>query len=194
MSDTTRETGAPGPSIHAPVLLREVLTHLDLAPGHIVADGTVGAGGHSRAILDRIGPTGRLIGLDRDPMMLRLAERSLADSRVALRCASYVRLREVLDELKIESVDRALLDLGLSSDQLADRERGFGIQTGGPLDLRFDPSAGIPAWQMLEELNEAEMAEIFRNYGEERFSGPIAKRIISRRESRPVRTVEDLVN
>ncbi len=198
MPDLSRETGDPGPSVHAPVLLREVLQYLDLAPGLVVADGTVGAGGHSRAILERIGPTGRLIGLDRDPMMLRHAEQTLRPAastwgNVELRCGSYLKMREVLDELNIPSVDRTLLDLGLSSDQLADSERGFGIRAGGPLDLRFDPTCGIPAWELLERLDEKSMADLFREFGEERFSGPIAKGIVSRRGTRPVRTAEDLV-
>lgn len=194
MSDSTRESGDPVSAVHAPVLLREVVKFLDLAPGQIVVDGTVGAGGHSRAILEKLGPSGQLIGLDRDPMMLRLAEQKLADPRAVLRHTSYLGIRQILDELGIPAVDRVLLDLGLSSDQLADRERGFGIRAGGPLDLRFD-TAGSPraAWQVLEELGENELEEIFRTWGEERFSRQIAAAIVARRNSRPIRTAEDLV-
>lgn len=194
MSDSTRESGDPVSAVHAPVLLREVVKFLDLAPGQIVVDGTVGAGGHSRAILEKLGPSGQLIGLDRDPMMLRLAEQKLADPRAVLRHTSYLGIRQILDELGIPAVDRVLLDLGLSSDQLADRERGFGIRAGGPLDLRFD-TAGSPraAWQVLAELGENELEDLFRTWGEERFSRQIAAAIVARKNARPVRTAEDLV-
>ncbi len=117
MSDPTRPTGNPGSPVHRPVLVREVVQFLDLTPGLIVVDGTLGAGGHSRVILEHIGPTGKLIGLDRDPLMLARAAQSLADPRCTLRQASYVQLPEILDQLGIGRVDRVLLDLGLSSDQ-----------------------------------------------------------------------------
>lgn len=194
MSDSPRETGNPVPSVHAPVLLREVIKYLDLAPGMVVVDGTVGAGGHSRAILDRIGPSGRLIGLDRDPMMLRLAEQKLSDPRATLHCSSYLKILDVLNEIGIKSVDRVLLDLGLSSDQLADRERGFGIRAGGPLDLRFNPEEEpISAAFVINRLSERELEDVFRVYGEERFSGPIAAAIVARRAAKPIETTEDLV-
>lgn len=107
-------------------MLREVLTHLDLQPGQTVVDGTVGAGGHSEQILKHIGSEGTLIGLDRDPAMLAHAGRRLHTENCHLVHASYSQLTEVLNSLNIERVDRVLLDLGLSSDQLADEERGFG--------------------------------------------------------------------
>jgi 16S rRNA (cytosine1402-N4)-methyltransferase len=192
MSDSPRETGNPVPSVHAPVLLREVIKYLDLAPEMIVVDGTVGAGGHSRAILDRLGPSGRLIGLDRDPMMLRLAEQKLSDPRATLHCSSYLGICEILSNIGITSVDCVLLDLGLSSDQLADRERGFGIRAGGPLDLRFNPEATPrSAADVLNTLADNELEGF--TFGEERFSGPIASAIVARRSSRPIQTAEDLV-
>src|ERR1700722_18769956 len=145
MSDSMRTSGDRGSPVHRPVLVREVVQFLEISPGLIVVDGTVGAGGHSRALLDHLGPTGKLIGLDRDPMMLAQASKVLNDSRCLLKQASYAQLTEILDQLGIKRVDRVLLDLGLSSDQLADFARGFSFQTDGPLDMRFDASQGVPA-------------------------------------------------
>lgn len=192
MSEVTRNAGGPSPARHRPVLLREVIRFLDLAPGLTVVDGTVGAGGHSREILKHIGSTGILVGLDRDPHMLELAARNVSGSNVRLHQASYAQLPDILDELGLPTADRVLLDLGLASDQLADEIRGFGFESGGPLDLRFDPESGTPAWQLLEQLDETALADILRECGEERFSRPIAERIVARRQERPVRTARDL--
>jgi 16S rRNA (cytosine1402-N4)-methyltransferase len=188
-----RNTGPHVPSVHKPVLLREVIRWLDLHPGQVVVDATVGAGGHSRKILKTIGPEGILIGLDRDPMMLKFASQTLTASNCHLRQSSYAALPEVLRELDLGHVDRVLLDLGLSSDQLADDQRGFGFESKGLLDLRFDPTSGEPAWQLIERLREAELAEIFKKYGEERFSERIAGQIEERRKTNPVRTAADLI-
>lgn len=184
--------------VHIPVLLREVMEQLDLSPGLVVVDGTVGAGGHSQHILKQIGTTGTLIGLDRDEMMLgfareKLGAETLPDGQCFLRQASYAELPAVLEELQIPSVDRVLLDLGLSSDQLSDEMRGFGFETPGDLDLRFDTRQGIPAWQLLETLSEAELVEIMEVYGEERFSQRIASQLVQQRKTNPVRTAADLI-
>lgn len=193
MSQTSPDSGEPASTVHKPVLLREVIRYLALEPGQIVVDGTVGAGGHSRTILEQIGPLGTLIGLDRDPMMLGLASSVVQGPHRFLRHASYNQLPDVLEELGIQQVDRILLDLGLSSDQLADGERGFGFESGGPLDLRFDISEGEPAWKLIEHKTETELANIFTQYGEERFSRRIARQLVARRRTRPVRTARDLV-
>ncbi|QGQ21870.1 16S rRNA (cytosine(1402)-N(4))-methyltransferase RsmH [Gimesia benthica] len=184
--------------VHIPVLLREVMEQLDLSPGLVVVDGTVGAGGHSQHILKQIGTTGTLIGLDRDEMMLgfareKLGVETLPDGQCFLRQASYAELPAVLEELQIPSVDRVLLDLGLSSDQLSDETRGFGFETPGDLDLRFDTRQGIPAWQLLETLSEAELVEIMEVYGEERFSQRIASQLVQQRKTNTVRTAADLI-
>jgi len=174
-------------------MLREVVRCLDLKPGLRVIDGTVGAGGHSRQIVQLIQPEGVLIGLDRDPMMLQLASRVLLETSVHLRQTSYVSARHILDELQLDSVDRFFVDLGLSSDQLADTSRGFGFDAGGALDLRFDTSDGIPAWKHLAELGEDQLADMLWTFGEERYSRQIAQVIARRRRSQPIRTAEDLV-
>src|SRR5580700_1279158 len=189
MSDPTPAGHDPGASVHRPVLVREVLQLLELQPGLVVVDGTVGGGGHSQVILEQLGADGRLLGLDRDPTMLARASRVLADTRVTLEPASYAELPTILDSLGIAQVDRLLLDLGLSSDQLADPLRGFGIQSGirqsqsghAPLDMRFDPSAGPTASELLATLDESELAELLERFGEERASRAIARAIVARR-------------
>jgi 16S rRNA (cytosine1402-N4)-methyltransferase len=193
MSGPPADPRPPSLSVHKPVLLREVIEWLDLRPGLTVADGTVGGGGHSVKILEHIGPTGTLIGLDRDESMLARAAGILSAPNCHLRQASYADLPRVLEHLGIEQVDRVLLDLGLSSDQLADAARGFGFEAEGPLDMRFDTSQGRPAWQLLEELDQAALEDILERCGEERYAGRIAARIVERRQSQPVRTAQQLV-
>ncbi|HXY35607.1 MAG TPA: 16S rRNA (cytosine(1402)-N(4))-methyltransferase RsmH [Planctomycetaceae bacterium] len=202
MSDSTPTGKDPGASIHRPVLVRDVLQFLDLRPGLVVVDGTIGGGGHSRFILEQLGPDGKLIGLDRDPEMLARAARLITDSRATLKHASYAQLSQVLDSLGISQVDRVLLDLGLSSDQLADAMRGFGIQSGTrtgiaaggqPLDMRFDPTEGPTASDLLATLSETELAGLFERFGEERASRPIARAIVARRSELAHWTAADLV-
>lgn len=196
MSENPSPTGdAPsaGRAVHVPVLLREVLTHLDLRPGLTVVDGTVGAAGHSRHIAGAIRPGGRLIGLDRDPMMLQHAAGILGDADdVTLKHSSYADLEAILDELAISSVDRVLLDLGLSSDQLADRQRGFGFKTGGPLDLRFDISRGRSAAELIHSASAEELQQIFETFGEEHHAGRIARGIVAARMQSTIQTAEEL--
>lgn len=190
--DDIQPRGSARAAVHVPVLMREVLQYLELQPGQIVVDGTVGAGGHSSQIVSRIGPAGKLIGFDRDPYMLSLAEKKLAGANSQLVHASYAQMREKLDELGIEKVDRVLLDIGLSSDQLADDDRGFGFQASGPLDLRFDTTQGEPAWKWLEKTGLAELSKILEDYGEEPFARQIAEQIIGHQGFTPIRTAQDL--
>lgn len=177
---------------HIPVMLREVVQHLELLPGMVVVDGTVGAGGHSRAILEQIGSSGRLIGLDRDAKMLQIAARALPASNAQLIHASYSQLPQVLEELHVPAVDRILLDLGLSSVQLADDERGFSFRSDGPLDLRFDISRGEPAWSWLERVDEPDLADVLFQYAEEPHSRALARHLVAWRSRRPIRTGRDL--
>jgi 16S rRNA (cytosine1402-N4)-methyltransferase len=172
----------------------EVVELLAPAPGEVFVDATVGVGGHARLLADRLGPTGRLIGLDRDAAMLALAERRLAGLPVTLIQANFDELRRVLDELGITAVDGVLADLGVCSDQLDDPERGFSFQQGGPLDMRLDPTRGEPARALLRRLNERDLAKLIYEYGEERFSRRIARAIVAARRRVPLETTEQLAD
>jgi 16S rRNA (cytosine1402-N4)-methyltransferase len=187
-----RSPGRESQAVHVPVLLREVLQQMRLEPGLVVVDGTVGAGGHSREMLKVLGLDGRLIGLDRDPMMLDHAAKSVSGPNVILRQASYIELPAVLKTLGISGVDRILLDLGLSSDQLSDVSRGFGFSSDGPLDLRFDVSTGQPAAQLLAQWSAGQLEEIFRNFGEEPLAAPLADFLVKRRATKQINTGSDL--
>ena len=192
MCSSADDSDRPG-AVHQPVLLRETISSLQLASGLTVVDGTVGAGGHSRKILEAVGPNGRLIGLDRDDAMLVHAARQVAGENVDLVHSSYADLATVLADLGLTDVDRILVDLGLSSDQLADRERGFGFQTAGQLDMRFDRSAGRTASDVLNESTREELKQIFEEYGDEPFAGAIADEIVRRRSESKYETVTELV-
>jgi len=174
-------------------MLREVLRELRLETGLTVVDGTVGAGGHSHHILEKIGESGFLIGTDRDTMMLELAAQAVKGNNVSLHQGSYALLPGFLQELNISCVDRVLLDLGLSSDQLADDQRGFSFNATGELDLRFDTSTGMPAHEKLSEWSVEELTKIFEEWGEEKFSRQIAAAIYTRQQTRPMRNVQELV-
>lgn len=174
-------------------MLREVLRELRLEPGLTVVDGTVGAGGHSHHILEKIGESGFLIGTDRDTMMLELAAQAVKGNNVSLHQGSYALLSGFLEELNISCVDRVLLDLGLSSDQLADDQRGFSFNATGELDLRFDTSTGMPAHEKLSEWSVEELTKIFEEWGEEKFSRQIAAAIHTRQQTHPMRNVQELV-
>lgn len=178
---------------HVPVLLREVLQALELSPGLTVVDGTLGAGGHSLSILQRLGPSGRLISLDRDQRMIDLARPRLTAPNVQLVQASYAQLPEVLASLGIDRVDRMLLDLGWCSDQLAAADRGFSFQTNSPLDLRYDISTGTPASQLLASASEEQLVEWIEHFGEDRLARQHARRIIAHRQHQPLQTTFDLV-
>lgn len=185
-------SGDPGRTVHQPVLVRDVLRLLAVESGHTVVDGTVGAGGHSRLLLEHIGPGGVLIGLDRDPQMLARARVVLDAPNCHLIHASYSQLPSVLEQLDVSRVDRILLDLGYASDQLADERRGFGFDSEGPLDLRFDTSQGQPAGELLAQAAEEELERIFRDYGEEPHARKLAAEIVRRRSTQPIATARDL--
>lgn len=174
-------------------MLREVLQQLDLRPGLTVVDGTVGAGGHAEKISEGIGEEGVLLGLDRDSMMLDLAGKRVSGHNRHLRQASYREIQNSLKELKIEFADRILLDLGLSSDQLADSTRGFAFSSEAPLDMRFDTRTGESVKDFLARTDESELDRVLTTYGEERFSGAIARQVVERRRTKPIETTTDLV-
>ncbi|WP_442481620.1 16S rRNA (cytosine(1402)-N(4))-methyltransferase RsmH [Aeoliella sp. SH292] len=180
---------------HVPVTPGEVLELLAIREGATLVDGTMGGGGHTRLMSQAVGPTGRVISLDRDPGAVERTTELLADlTNVTPVHANYANLPEVLEDLAIERVDGILLDLGLSSDQLADRERGFSFNADGPLDLRFDPTVGEPASKMLSRLSAEHLADIIYQYGEERMSRRIARAVVERRRQRPIETAGDLAD
>ncbi len=182
---------SPAP-VHRPVLLDEVVSGLDPKPGAVLLDGTVGAGGHARALAERVGPSGRVIGLDRDPAMLALAEEATRGLPVTLVQSSYDDADSVLDDLGIDRVDGILLDLGLSSDQLSWADRGFSFSQDGPLDMRFDPKTRKSAADLVNDLSEKELADLIYELGEERHSRRIAWRIVENRRVEPIVTTARL--
>jgi len=183
---------APPNPVHRPVLLREVVSWLAPGAGSVVVDGTVGAGGHAAELAGLVGPGGRLIGLDRDPEMLELAARATEGRPVTLLNASYSDLGRILDDLELDGVDAILLDLGLSSDQLAWGHRGFSFAEDGPLDMRFDPKTRESAADLVNDLDEKELADLIFEYGEERHSRRIARKIVEARRVEPILTTARL--
>ena len=179
---------------HVPVLLCEVLTLLSPQPGDVVLDGTVGGGGHAKALLERVLPDGMLIALDRDQETLEHAARVLpADGdRCVLRHADFADFASVLDRLGAAWANVALLDLGVSSFQLDEPDRGFSFKQDGPLDMRMDRSTGRSAADVVNELAEEDLSEVFATYGEERFSRRIAARIVRHRREEPITTTGQL--
>lgn len=178
-------------ALHKPVLYQEILDTLRPQAGGFYVDGTVGAGGHAWGILEASSPDGKLLGFDLDPRALEIAQQKLAPfgERVTLVHASYTRLTEQLDSLGVDSVDGILLDLGLSSMQLAAAERGFSFQEDGPLDMRFDPEAKTRAADLINHLPEKELADLIYRYGEERYARRIAAALVA---ARPIATTGEL--
>ena len=178
---------------HLSVMPGEVLELLQPRSGGLYLDGTVGGGGHARLLLEASAPDGRLVGLDRDPAALAKAAATLRpyDGRVHLEHANFVEAGEVMARLGICGFDGILLDLGVSSHQLDTAERGFSFRQDAPLDMRMDPTQGQTAAELLASATAEELRQIFRDYGEERFAGRIARKIVARRETAPLlRTVE----
>ena len=179
---------------HTPVMPAEVLETLAPAPGSLQIDATVGGGGHTERILEAATPDGRVLGLDADGAAVERVRLRLVrfGDRLVLRRANFRELAEVAPEAGFGAVDGALFDLGLSSFQLADRERGFGFRAGGPLDMRFDTTRGVPASALLATLSAHDLAGVFRRYGEEPSAWRIANAIVVARPTAPVRTAEEL--
>ena len=176
---------------HVPVLLEEVVAALAIRPDGIYVDATFGRGGHSRRILDALGPRGRLLALDRDPAA-EIAARSWSDARFAFRRAPFSELPQVLDAAGVGQVDGLLLDLGVSSPQLDDAARGFSLRADGPLDMRMDPTRGVSAAQWIANATERELRGVIADYGEERFAAQIARAIVAARAHEPIRRTGQL--
>ncbi len=183
---------AESTSVHVPVLLEEVVQWLAPRQQGILVDGTLGGGGHSRALAGQVGHDGLVIALDRDPAAVARASSALAQLPVKPVHANFCDLPEVLGTLGIQQVDGIVLDLGLSGDQLADAERGFSFSSTGPLDLRFDPMRGEPARRLINRLSAEHLADLIYHYGEERYSRRVAQAIVERRREQPIETAAEL--
>ena len=189
------------PPIHIPVLVKEVRQHAAAKPGEIWVDGTAGGGGHTADLLEAVQPHGWVVAIDRDPLACEKLKSRFCDQSVFVINDSYHHLERYLELIAQKigrntklPVDGILLDLGLSSDQLADRERGFSFQSDGPLDLRYNPHEGESAADLLRYLGEEELANIIYQFGEERFSRRIAKRIAEQRRTHPIETAKQLAD
>ena len=168
---------------HVSVLLEESLSALRLRPDGVYVDGTFGRGGHSRALLERLGPEGRLVAFDKDPAAIAAAA-LIDDPRFTIVHDSFATLDVELAERGIRHVDGVLLDLGISSPQIDEPERGFSFRHDGPLDMRMDPTRGESAADFVNTADVAELARVIRDHGEERFALPVAKALVARRASR----------
>lgn len=179
---------------HISVLLEECIENLNIKPDGIYVDGTLGLGGHSEQILKRL-TTGRLIGIDRDESAIRrTGERLKAYSdKMTLVHGNFCDVAQILDELGIDAVDGMLFDLGVSSPQLDESERGFSYMNDAPLDMRMDNTSSLTAWNVVNDWDEAELVRILRDFGEERYARRIASRIAERRTAKPIETTLELV-
>lgn len=180
--------------MHVPVLLAEAIEWLAPRPGACFLDATLGGGGHAEALLERIGPTGRVVGLDADPQAVERTRGRLArfGERFVAVHARFSSLRSVAEARGIEAVDGVLMDLGVSSDQIDEAARGFSFREEGPLDMRMDPGEPGTAADLVAGLGERELADLLWRYGEEPRSRRIARRIVQARERAPVRTTREL--
>jgi 16S rRNA (cytosine1402-N4)-methyltransferase len=197
MNDEGTSSGADGGSrqpLHRPVLLHEVMASLALREGLVVVDGTVGAGGHARAIVQAIGSGGLLVGLDRDSEILAAARAQLtapvdgdrAEARISLHHLPFSRMQAALAAAGQDRCDRVLLDLGVSSLQLDRPERGFSFMADGPLDMRMDKSQAMTAADWIAKVGEVELADTIFQFGEERHSRRIARHLVAVRRRTPI--------
>lgn len=183
------------PSPHFSVLLKESVDGLAIKPGGIYIDGTFGRGGHSRAILDRLGAGGRLIAIDQDPAAIEYANQHFQDERFEIVHASFEDLAKICEQRDlIGKIDGVLLDLGVSSPQLDEAERGFSFMHEGPLDMRMNPEVGISAKDWLMEVDEATLAKVLKDYGEEKFARKIARAVSHDAKAGLIQTTKDLAD
>jgi 16S rRNA (cytosine1402-N4)-methyltransferase len=178
---------------HVPVLLRETLEGLYVGDDGTYLDATFGRGGHARAVLEKLGPRGRLLLMDRDPAAVAAARREFgSDARVAIRHGNFADLADW--DATLAGLDGVLLDLGVSSPQLDDAGRGFSFRADAPLDMRMDPGSGMSAAEFLARADEKEIADVLWNYGEERMSRRIARAIVARRADAPITRTGELAD
>ena len=180
-------------NFHQPVLLEETISYLLTDPGGIYVDCTVGGGGHSKTLFDRSKGRAKIIGLDKDSLVLEETKEKLADLGIKFFHSDFSNLQQVLHDNHIETVDGVLADLGVSSFQLDRPERGFSFYDEGPLDMRMNPQDSLTAQTLVNEASEAELKKIFYQYGEERFSPAIARAIVKARQTQAITTTGQLV-
>ena len=182
--------------LHIPVMLREVIDYLNPRPGKIIVDATLGTGGHSFEILKRITPGGKLIGIDRDEDSLAICRKRLSEfsSSCEFVHGNFVDLDQILEKLGIDKIDGIVFDLGISTYQLKDPERGFSFQQEGPLDMRLDKSSYISAYDLVNNLNESEISNMLWSFGEERWHNRIARLLVEERRNQPISTTSQLAN
>lgn len=184
---------ADSQQIHFSVLLQESLQALNIKPDGVYIDGTFGRGGHSAEILKQLGENGRLIAIDQDPTAIEYAEQNFNDQRFEIQYGSFEEIKTYADSRGLlGKVDGILLDLGVSSPQLDDAERGFSFMRKGPLDMRMNPEEGLSAKQWLKQIDEKTLKLVLQNYGEERFSGRLAREIKSASDRDELQTTLDL--
>ncbi len=176
---------------HATVLLNEAVEALEVKADGVYVDCTFGRGGHSRLILEKLGAGGRLIALDKDPTAVAVGQ-AIRDARFQMVHSGFEHLGEVLRQCGVDKVDGVLLDLGVSSPQLDDEQRGFSFRFDAPLDMRMDTSGGLTAAEWLAAVDEGELAEVIRDYGEERFARQVARAIVAARQERSILTTKQL--
>ena len=196
MSASGPTDGVAAQARHVTVLLEEAVQALSIQPAGLYVDGTFGRGGHSRRVLQALGPQGRLVAFDKDPEALAAAaapDTRVLDPRFSICHASFAQMRECLADMGIHAVQGVLLDLGVSSPQIDTPQRGFSFRFDAPLDMRMDTTRGPTAADFLARADERQIAQVIRDYGEERFALPIAKALVARRESgHPVQTTGEL--
>ena len=182
--------------VHNPVMLKEILKYLDPKAGETIIDCTIGLGGHSGEILKRISPGGRLIGIDRDSESLSLADKRLKKigSSYRLIWDDFRNLDKVMSELELEEVDGMFFDLGVSSYQLENPERGFSIKFDGPLDMRMDRQSFISAYDLVNSLSEREISSILKAFGQEHWHNRIANILVRQRNKTPISSTRELTN
>jgi len=180
--------------LHTPVMLAEVLQYLNLHPGQTIIDGTVGMGGHSLEIVKRIAPGGKLIAIDRDKESLDMAQARLKDfsEQAQFVYGNFSEMDEIVKRLKVDRIDGILLDLGVSTFQLTQADRGFSFTREGPLDMRLDRNSYISAYDLVNNLNEEEISNLLWSFGEERWHNRIARRVVEERQKQPITTTAEL--
>lgn len=185
---------ATGATLHRPVLLPELLAALAVRPNGTYVDANLGGGGHAEAVLESSGPNGLLLGIDADGGAIAMSRARLDrfGGRLSTFHGSSSHLASAISNAGFHEVDGVYFDLGLSSDQLVDRDRGFGIRAGGLLDLRFDTRAGESAAALIAQASARELEQIFRDFGEEPHAAKIARAIVARRDESPITTAEEL--